>query len=81
MKIFVHHGGEKLGPYSLEEAQDLLAQGKILATDLGWHEGLETWIPVSSLPAMGGSGVVPFLPLNELIRTPGAAAAATTQGN
>ena len=63
MNIFVHHGGEKLGPYSLEEAQDLLAQGKILATDLGWHEGLETWIPVSSLPAMGGSGVVPQPPM------------------
>src|SRR5580693_3787579 len=62
MKILVHHNGQQLGPYSLEEVRAGLAAGTLFPNDLAWQEGAPNWVPLASLPALdfGTSGA--FMP-------------------
>lgn len=38
-------GDRRLGPFSTEEIQDLVREGKISETTLVWHNGEESWKP------------------------------------
>lgn len=38
-------GDRRLGPFSIEEIQDLVREGKISETTLVWHNGEESWKP------------------------------------
>ncbi len=49
MKIFISHQDKRLGPYSLEEARDLVYSGAVARSDLAWHEGDANSVPLSSL--------------------------------
>ncbi len=51
MQIFITRGEDSSGPYTLEQVQDYLSQGVLLAGDLAWHEGLDNWIPLEQLIA------------------------------
>ena len=57
MKIHVSRDGQQFGPYSPEDVQKYLAEGSLLASDLGWMEGEADWVPLPQL--MGGSGDEP----------------------
>ena len=45
MQIHVQRSSEALGVFTPEETTQQLAEGKLLETDLAWHEGLEDKIP------------------------------------
>jgi uncharacterized membrane protein len=47
--IFVNRDRKSLGQFTGQEITDGLASGEILPTDLAWREGMETWLPVSTL--------------------------------
>jgi len=49
MQIHVQRGEEDLGKFTPKEVTKQLAQGRLKESDLGWHEGMETWIPLSQL--------------------------------
>ncbi len=49
MQIHVQRGPEQLGIYSPEETTQYLAEGRLLETDLAWHEGLNDWVPLGEL--------------------------------
>ena len=53
MKIHVSRDGQQFGPYSPEDVQKYLADGSLLASDLGWTEGAADWVPLPQL--MGGA--------------------------
>ena len=53
MMIHVSRDGQQFGPYSQEDVQKYLADGSLLASDLGWTEGAADWVPLPQL--MGGS--------------------------
>ena len=53
--IHVSREGQQFGPYTQEDAQAYLAEGSLLATDLGWTEGSAEWVPLSQLVG-GGEG-------------------------
>ena len=55
MMIHVSREGQQFGPYTQEDAQAYLAEGSLLATDLGWTEGSAEWVPLSQLVG-GGEG-------------------------
>lgn len=43
-KIFYRlEKGEQVGPYNIDELNNLIEQGKIRPTDLLWHQGLKGW--------------------------------------
>jgi len=47
MEIFVARDGKQRGPFSSEQLQQHVAQGRVQLTDSIWYEGLEDWIPLS----------------------------------
>jgi hypothetical protein len=49
MEVFVSRNGEQFGPFSAEQAVELLDTGKLLVSDLAWAPGLDDWQSLGSL--------------------------------
>ena len=58
MQIYlVKPGGQREGPFSLEEINRDLAARKYRDTDYwAWYEGLTDWVPLHSIPGIHGNG-------------------------
>jgi rhomboid protease GluP len=41
--------GRQFGPYSLEEIQQYLAEGRLIRTDLAWATEMPQWLPLSAV--------------------------------
>ena len=73
MQIHIDRQGERFGPYSLDEVNQYLAAGNVLPTDLGWHDGMADWVPVTEIGGVeAGAGGTPPPP------TPGGGEVAST---
>ena len=46
----INRGGTNLGTFSEDEVRDGLRSGKFFGTDLGWREGMATWLPLAQIP-------------------------------
>ena len=57
--IHVSRDGQQFGPYTQEDARAYLADGSLLATDLGWTEGSAEWVPLPQLVGGEGESLVP----------------------
>ena len=51
-----------MGPYTVEQINEYLAQGFLLPTDYAWHEGLPDWVPVTEISGVGPAAPPPFNP-------------------
>ena len=49
MEVHIDRGGQRFGPYSVEQVNSHLADGTILPTDLGWTDGMTDWVPVTQV--------------------------------
>ena len=49
MQVHIDRGGQRFGPYSVEQVNSHLAEGTILPTDLGWTDGMTDWVPVTQV--------------------------------
>jgi serine/threonine protein kinase len=49
MEIKINRNGTEFGPYTVEEVNQYLADGKLLPTDLAWHEPTKTWVRLSQM--------------------------------
>jgi hypothetical protein len=49
MQVHIDRGGQRFGPYSVEQVNSHLADGTILPTDLGWTDGMTDWVPVTQV--------------------------------
>jgi hypothetical protein len=49
MQIHIDRGGQRLGPYSVEQVNAHLTDGSILPTDLGWTDGMADWVPITQV--------------------------------
>lgn len=65
MNIYVTKNGQRLGPYSLKETQDLVNAGTFQTTDWAWHEGISMWMPLHKIagfaPVASLGGTPPLL--------------------
>jgi hypothetical protein len=52
MQIHVDRGGERYGPYSLEDVIAYLANGTLLPTDQAWQDGMTDWVPIEQIPGV-----------------------------
>lgn len=52
MQIHIDRGGQRFGPFSVEQINSHLADGTILPTDLGWTDGMAEWVPVINVPGV-----------------------------
>lgn len=57
--IHVNRGATNLGAFSEEDVREGLRAGRFQATDLGWHEGMASWKPLSQFPEFGGTPTAP----------------------
>ncbi len=52
MVIHVSRGEERLGPYPLNDVNDYLKRGLLSPSDLAWHKGAGSWMPLSAVPGV-----------------------------
>ena len=62
MQIHVDRGGQRFGPYSLEDVNRYLADGTLLPSDIGWHEGAADWMPLTKIAGVVAGGGPPGPP-------------------
>ena len=55
MQVHIDRGGQRFGPYSVEQINSHLADGTILPTDLGWTDGMTDWVPVTDVPGVAAA--------------------------
>ena len=51
MKVFIYRSGKTFGPYSINQLNRYLQEGKVLRSDLACHDGKE-WIKLSDVPGI-----------------------------
>ena len=64
MQVHVDRGGERYGPYSLEDVNAYLTNGTLLPTDQAWQDGMPDWVPITQIPGvtMPGEAAAPPAP-------------------
>ena len=56
MEIQISINDEISGPYTLEQVQEMLANGDITAEAYAWYEGCEDWITIAEIPGIDETG-------------------------
>jgi large-conductance mechanosensitive channel len=69
MQVFIARDGQQTGPYSLEQARQMLRSGGASAEDLAWYEGAPEWLPLSKVPGIEDDSPPPP-PLQPIRGTP-----------
>ncbi len=59
MQVHLDRGGQRYGPYSVEEINTYLEGGQVLATDLAWYDGAPDWMPLTQVPGVKNGGAPP----------------------
>ncbi len=52
VQLYLHHGGQQSGPYSLEQVSQWLAEGALPPGVHAWHEGAPEWVPLEEVPGI-----------------------------
>jgi hypothetical protein len=63
MQILIARNGKPYGPYTLDQIQTYLASGEVQGSDLAWHEGLPSWIPLAQVSGVRLPQISTPLPL------------------
>jgi hypothetical protein len=50
MTLYITRNGQRLGPYTIADAQQMVAAGTLQPSDWAWYEGLTDWIPLQQVP-------------------------------
>ena len=56
MQVHIDRGGQRFGPYGLDEINTHLASGTLKPTDLAWADGMPGWVPVTQIPGVNVPG-------------------------
>jgi hypothetical protein len=48
-QYLIVRNGEQAGPYTLEQIQQMQADGQLLPSDMAWTEGQTDWLPLSQI--------------------------------
>ncbi len=75
MNLMVNRDGQHLGPYSFDQACQLLAEGKLHSWDLCWPDGAREWVTLDTVPGVSDKAFA----LREQRRAETIAAAQTAQ--
>jgi uncharacterized RDD family membrane protein YckC len=59
MQILIAKDGKQTGPFSQEELRSMMDGGSLTRSDLCWHEGLPTWVPISQILGFPTQGPPP----------------------
>jgi hypothetical protein len=62
MTLYISKNGERLGPYTIAEIQQLVANGTFHASDWAWYEGITEWILLQQVPGIVLTSAQGFVP-------------------
>jgi len=65
MQIYIGRGGQREGPFTIDEIHAKIAQGQARVDDLAWYEGAPGWIPLREVPGLNppaAAAVPPAIP-------------------
>lgn len=62
LNIFIHQGGKDYGPFEVDEIKQHLRTGTFHLNDLAWHEGLNGWKPLNTMPEVVRATLPPLPP-------------------
>lgn len=62
MQYYISRAGATYGPYPEEEVRRMLGEGRVVATDLCWTEGMAGWQPVGQVFGAAPPPVPPPVP-------------------
>ena len=74
-QIFLMRDQQQAGPFAPQLVGEMLSNGAVLESDLGWYAGMETWIPLRHMFVEAPQGAPPVqavpavITLNEDIKT------------
>jgi len=68
--IHINRGGTALGVFPEEEVREGLKTARFIPTDLGWREGMASWLPLAQFPEFGAAGAPPPAPAAPSPSTP-----------
>jgi hypothetical protein len=54
MEWYYSQNSTQLGPVTDADLRSRISSGQIAATELVWREGMRDWVPVTSVPELGG---------------------------
>ena len=54
--IHINRSGTALGVFPEEEVREGLKTARFIPTDLGWREGMPSWLPLAQFPEFGAAG-------------------------
>jgi uncharacterized protein YbjQ (UPF0145 family) len=49
---YVSRGDKPVGPYTVPQLQQMAGSGQLKPSDALWKEGMQSWIPASSIPGV-----------------------------
>ena len=50
--VYLERDGQQFGPFSIEQAQGYILEGRFGAQDLGWIDGMQEWLSVAQIPQL-----------------------------
>ncbi len=50
--VYLERDGQQFGPFSIEEAQRYILEGRFGGQDLGWIDGMQEWLSVAQIPEL-----------------------------
>ncbi len=53
MALLISQNGEQIGPFTDEEVQTEIQNGRVSATDWAWEEGMDDWRPLAEIQRFG----------------------------
>jgi len=59
MQILINRGGQQFGPFTLEQVNQGLAEGRLLPNDFAFYEGLQQWTPLEQIQGVVIPGAAP----------------------
>lgn len=57
MDFYLSKNGQQTGPFRIFQVKEMVEHGEAAETDLGWHQGLDAWKPLTEIDA-----IAPYLP-------------------
>src|SRR5271154_444898 len=50
MALLINKDGKQLGPYSLDQAREMVLSGQLAADDWAWPDGTKDWVVLKDVP-------------------------------
>jgi len=57
--VYLERDGQQFGPFSIEQAQRYILEGRFGAQDLGWIDGMQEWLSVAQIPQLQTAALAP----------------------